>query len=314
MEKRIENGHVRQLNQSNGELRGGWYPKSRPLKHYRKQGKTSNVRDGIEDTYWNFNGSMIHVVFNTFYTNEYGFVALSKTSPLSFEINGVRFELVSTSVDLPKIEWRTSAGATVYWETMSYDVEKKVCEPLPVYGKQLKMLGKSRPTECCDDGVISSFSGRATIRPSSSVPSQRLYKDTAAYLKSKSSPRPLYYADTSQYLRSRGNSYHVNTVLSRINGVDYVNGRNVIWPNQKQTVNGETLNSSLYESCGTMEKCNRTVYKPNNSKFATQGAVSASARLVRLRNDVKEVRTNVNGKKYDPSLRQFTNPETCCAV
>jgi hypothetical protein len=115
---------------------------------------------------------------------------------------------------------------------------------------------------------------------------------------------PKYYADTSQYLKSRGASYHVNTVLSKIPGVEYVDQNGVVWPNHPQDVEGETLNSSLYDICGTSDDCNRkgtnrTVYKPNNSKFAVQGAVSSSARMVRIRADIKksEVRMSLSGKK-----------------
>jgi hypothetical protein len=40
-----------------------------------------------------------------------------------------------------------------------------------------------------------------------------------------------------------------------------------------------------FRSAGCPDGCNITTYKPNNTKFSTQGAVSSSARMMRLKYD-----------------------------
>ena len=264
------------MNQVNGELSGSWYPKHRPILHYRKRGKTTTNGELLEDTFWMFNGMMIHVIFGTFWLDGHGYVILRKGDPVTFELNDVVYTL------------KTPFGSRLVWNSLQGDLEwdaliqkNQQCEPKPVYVIPLKMLLKPKAKEeDCIRGVISSFSGRAQIRPASTI------------------VNPNYYPDTSQYLRSRGSSYHVNNVLTKVPGVEYVRGDVVVWPYETQVVNGENLNSAVYKSCGTAkDKCNRTIYKPNNSKYATQGAVSASARIVRLRAEGPEVRVNISGKK-----------------
>ena len=277
MEKLKQNGTVRQMNKVNGELSGSWYPKHRPLLHYRKRGRTTTNKDLLEDTFWMFNDVMIHIIFGTFWLDGYGYVILRKGDPVSFELNDVVYTLESTVGST--VVWKSDEGNLVWNALLKQNQE---CQPKPVYVKPLKMLLKPKAKqEDIIRGVISSFSGRAQIRPASTI------------------VKPNYYPDTSQYLRSRGSSYLVNNVLSKVPGVDYVRGDVVVWPNEIQVVNGENLNSAVYKSCGTekKDKCNRTIYKPNNSKYATQGAVTASARIVRLRAEAPEVRTNVSGKK-----------------
>ena len=46
-------------------------------------------------------------------------------------------------------------------------------------------------------------------------------------------------------------------------------------------------------SCSN-NKCNKTIYKPNNKKFSTQGSVQSSTRLLRLKNDT----INKNGASF----------------
>jgi hypothetical protein len=240
-----------------------------------------------------FGNVSIHVVFGTFWYDGYGYVALRR-DPTAFDLGGVAFFLVSNN-GMEAVWRRSDDGSFVTWTNL---VNSEVpCEPNPTYVKQYKMLGKKtedhKSPPCCTNstvasskGKISSFSGRAEIRPAKTIMSTK------------------YFADTSQYLRSRGESYLVNNVLSKIPGVNYVEGLDVIWPNVPQTVGGETLNSSFYQSCNTGEvcngnaaKCSRTVFKPSNSKYTTQGAVSSAERVLRLKTENKVVRVSMTGKK-----------------
>jgi hypothetical protein len=301
MYKLSQNGHTYLQNKPNGPLIGNWYPKSRPLKIYRKQGKTSDTLVNLDDTDWLFNGINIHVIFGTFWYSGYGYVALQK-DPTAFVIGSITHTLQSNNGK--EAVWKKSDGTTVTWtSTSTKDVP---CEPQSSYVKQYKMLGKilpgnKGPEDCCPNnlldtnngtivinsrkGSIFSFSGRAQIRPASTLRSEK------------------YFADTSQYLRSRGDSFQANHVLSKIQNVLYYEGDQVVWPIQKQTVDGKELNSSMFHSTSTQLSCengavtNTTIYKPSNSKYARQGAVTSAERILRLKTENPVVRMSMTGKK-----------------
>ena len=300
MDKLEQNGYLTQVNKPNGPLGGNWYPQHRPLQIYRKHGKTDDGVHNLTDTDWLFNGVKVHIVFGTFWYEGYGYVALEQ-NPVAYVINGVTYSL--QSIDATEAKWtRSDNGSTVTWTKV-----EGVCQPKPSYTKPYKMLGKKLPDHssaptCCPNtvtqarmGSISSFSGRAQIRSATTLSSSKYFSE-AERLVPALSPRR-YYADTSQYLRSRGESYNVNNVLSKVEGVVYAEGCDAVWPNRTQIVNGEALNSSVFQSCGTVGKCTRTIYKPSNSKFAVQGAVSSAERLLRLKTETKVVRTTMTGKK-----------------
>ena len=46
--------------------------------------------------------------------------------------------------------------------------------------------------------------------------------------------------------------------------------------------------------------CNTMIYKPNNSNFSTQGAVSSSARLLRLKNNTVNKSIHSTNHKHKP--------------
>jgi hypothetical protein len=116
---------------------------------------------------------------------------------------------------------------------------------------------------CCTDtqgpvgskqGNVMSFSGNAKLR-------------SAVQPKNKS-----YYSEGISYLRSRGNTFASKLNFKNIPNTDYTN----------------PANSSFYEIQEGPLPCNSTIkttYKPNNKKFATQGAVSSDTRLLRLKYD-----------------------------
>ena len=289
MDKLKQNGYITKPNNPNGVIVGNWYPKSRPLQIYRKQGKTTDDVGRLADTYWLFEGTSIHVVFGTFWLTGYGYVLLQK-DPISFDLNFIKYTLVSNNGH--EAVWSKSDGSQTVWTSESND--EPLCEPQSTYVKQYKMLGKKLPghigaKECCPNtlntpnGSISSFSGRAQIRPASTLRSEK------------------YFADTSQYLKSRGQSYEVNNVLSKVPGVLYYDGNNIVWPETPQPQqDGNVLNSSVYKSCATQGKCENattTIYKPSNSKYAKQGAVTSAERILRLKTEAPVVRMSMTGKK-----------------
>lgn len=81
-----------------------------------------------------------------------------------------------------------------------------------------------------------------------------------------------YHQTTSSYLRSKCQTYNQNLTIG------------------KQTDNDNEYNMT---SCSS-SKCNKTVFKPNNKPFTTQGSVSSSTRLLRL----KQNTINQNGASF----------------
>jgi hypothetical protein len=129
------------------------------------------------------------------------------------------------------------------------------------YGLQEKFCEK----KCClpYKGGVASFSGRPLIRPAQTIvhPSQSTEK---------------YYTTIGQYLRGRGSSYASKQVGAPV-------------PNTPYIVNCDVVTApSAYQGSGgnDLPCCTTTVYKPSNAKFSTQGGVSSSERMARLKKDL----------------------------
>ena len=82
--------------------------------------------------------------------------------------------------------------------------------------------------------------------------------------------RPKYFQTTKSYLQSRCLTHQQKQTIGKKQGVDYTNNLY----NQKTTFSST--------SC-TTNGCRDVTYKPNNVQYSTQGAVSASSRLLRLK-------------------------------
>ena len=84
-----------------------------------------------------------------------------------------------------------------------------------------------------------------------------------------------YNSSTKQYLQSRCMTYDQKLSVNKIPGDNY--------PDTSENTN----NSYATNSCpqNGSKSCNTTIYKPNNTQFATQGAVSSSTRLLKLQVD-----------------------------
>ena len=155
---------------------------------------------------------------------------------------------------------------------------RKVLDPTCVqYGTELKLL-KQGCNSCRGPvgskfGNVISFSGGSGIRSATTNLSKT------------------YFSDTAGYLRSRGQNYASNIDLHKAAGIEYANSTGPIWPETVQQGPNGPVNSSLYASNTPQQHCanNLSVYKPNNVKFSTQGAVSSSTRVLKRAVDAQNV-------------------------
>ena len=91
-----------------------------------------------------------------------------------------------------------------------------------------------------------------------------------------------YYSDTKGYLKSRCLTYDQNMSLNPASDVTYFNSNGVpLYPTNSPTGPQVRNTKNCLEVCEN--KPNTTIYKPNNTKYAVQGAVSSGARLDRLK-------------------------------
>jgi hypothetical protein len=91
-----------------------------------------------------------------------------------------------------------------------------------------------------------------------------------------------YSQSTSEYLNSRCKTFN-----QRSFNFDY---------------NNETKEG--YANCGDELKCSKVIYKPNNAKYVQQGAVSSSARILRLK--YNNIRTSGKYNQHRISYRGDT--------
>ena len=87
---------------------------------------------------------------------------------------------------------------------------------------------------------------------------------------------PTYYTSTSGYLHSRGLTHEQKSKVTRENSDT----------SSKNSYNTGNINNKIcgYDDNGDEIRNNaKTIYKPSNSGFSTQGAVSAGDRLARLK-------------------------------
>ena len=112
-------------------------------------------------------------------------------------------------------------------------------------------------TACGDENYVV----KTTIKNDSDCETCRPTKSASTKLEKK------YYTDSRAYLRARCQTF-----------------------DQKSNIGEKSGTDGFYKStnCYDLSKCKNkqnVVYKPNNKKFATQGAVSSGSRLLRLKVD-----------------------------
>ena len=106
-----------------------------------------------------------------------------------------------------------------------------------------------------------------------------------------------YYTDSRAYLKSRCKTFKQNISGNVNNNQDnYDENGNFLWPNENN--NGpQVRNIDKIMHCEQSKKCT-LIYKPNNRNFATQGAVSSSERLLRLKLNT----INKNGASFETAF------------
>ena len=107
-----------------------------------------------------------------------------------------------------------------------------------------------------------------------------------------------YYTDSRAYLRAKGKTYEQKLTGNRADNVNYfdANGK-LAWPDNSKR-EGPQVRTILDCQGNTASECDITIYKPSNRQFATQGAVSSSARLLRL-----QINTiNNNGSSFTSAI------------
>jgi hypothetical protein len=97
---------------------------------------------------------------------------------------------------------------------------------------------------------------------------------------------------------------------------DYFNSLQACREKRCQTFDQRSFNferdasAFLYANCQPNKQgCKQVFYKPNNTQFAQQGAVSSSTRLLKLTNDTLNKTPVIAGKKNQPI--NYCAPVTC---
>jgi hypothetical protein len=146
-----------------------------------------------------------------------------------------------------------------------------------------------QPKDCCKESyILSEYVGKVLpggANGSCCKQSQIITSATTVLDKT-------YYTDSRAYLRARTKTYIQNLSGSKIESISYEDeAGDRLWP----TVTDGPQNRAKLE-CGDICS-NNLVYKPNNSVFSQQGAVSSSTRLDRLR--LNTIKKNAHSMKKD---------------
>ncbi len=107
-----------------------------------------------------------------------------------------------------------------------------------------------------------------------------------------------YYTDSKAYLKSRGKLYDQKISTTKVPGVEYYDLSGV-----PLNPTNTSLGPEVYLTTGCSLNCPQnnphiTIYKPNNKKFAVQGAVSSSSRITKLKLDT----INKNGASFNSAF------------
>ena len=94
------------------------------------------------------------------------------------------------------------------------------------------------------------------------------------------SVNPDSFTNSSAYLQSKCITYDQKLAYNPVAGIDYFSSQGlVLEPSNSST--GPQVRET--DNCYSNNRCNTTIYKPNNSQFAQQGGVSSGSRISRLK-------------------------------
>jgi photosystem II stability/assembly factor-like uncharacterized protein len=104
-----------------------------------------------------------------------------------------------------------------------------------------------------------------------------------------------YFADSYAKQQSRCQTYEQNISTNRVNGIQYFNNNEPVWPNNSP-LGSQVVEPVNYTQPRLYNKpcLSQTIYKPNNVAFAKQGAVPGSTRLKKLVSDT----VTLNGNSF----------------
>jgi hypothetical protein len=250
------------INQTGGtEAKDGNAFLARPLKQWRKQLQPDLIRRGTQSKNIipsDLPGSVITL----------GCGLPKNTTPNCCD--NVSTKIVS---DIPKEKYNNFCDATGNCSVLiSQDDVINKCWNGPI-GKRI----------CCNPESN-------LIKGSQTTPINNNFTDTSAYLQRRC--KKYYQRLSSQH--ARGVEYYTSkpTYYSDLSGV-------ALYPIDSPTAPQVTQKTSCSGNCGsTCENCNKscptgyvtqfnqyTIYKPSNRPFSIEGAVSGSARILKLKND-----------------------------
>jgi hypothetical protein len=104
-----------------------------------------------------------------------------------------------------------------------------------------------------------------------------------------------YFADSYAKQQSRCQTYEQNISTNRVNGIQYSNNNQPLWPDNSP-LGSQVVAPVNYTPPRLYSKpcLSQTIYKPNNVAFAKQGAVPGSTRLKKLVSDT----VTLNGNSF----------------
>jgi hypothetical protein len=92
-----------------------------------------------------------------------------------------------------------------------------------------------------------------------------------------------YYTDRKSYMRSRCILYEQKQTTIPVPTITYLDAnQNILNPTDSTTGSQVRQTQNCKKNCTTPTAC-QTIYKPNNTQYAQQGAVDSSSRLTRLK-------------------------------
>ena len=107
-----------------------------------------------------------------------------------------------------------------------------------------------------------------------------------------------YYSDSRAYLKSRCKLYEQKISTSKVPGINYYDeAGNPLNPTDSPTGPQVFLTTNCSSNCSTNNRP-KTIYKPNNTQFSVQGAVSSSSRISKLKLDT----INKNGASFNSAF------------